>query len=44
MAICFFMLISGLSLAIEEYHLYKRILKNKDNLFKDSIDNITGLD
>lgn len=44
MAICFFMLISGLSLAIEEYHLYKRIVKIDEDLFKGTIDDIKGVD
>lgn len=44
MVICFFMLVLGVCLAIEEYYLYKRILKNEDDLFKGSIDDIKGVD
>lgn len=42
--VCLLMFIFGLCLFLETYHLYKRIIKTEEDLFKGSIDDITGID
>ena len=42
--VCLLMFVFGLCLFLETYHLYKRIIKTDADLFKGSIDDITGVD